>query len=254
MANSSEVQGSIYSNGDITGSGPSTIEGDAYAVGIITSPPLVRGNSFPGASPAPMPTVNYQDWKDAANPNDSDPTNDPITCSPTCEITSSATIGPRKYIGNLIIRESGTIVTMAGPIHVTGNFEIKNSSELKLGDTFGSNGSVLIVDGTITVSNNGKLTPTSANPKGYILAVTTSTSLTAITISNLGATAIFYALDGEARLANQAGVTALVAKKLTLQNQSKLIYEQGLASTQFTSGPGGAWVIKKGTYRFTTPP
>jgi len=75
---------------------------------------------------------------------------------------------------------------MNGPIHVTGNFEIKNSAKLKLDEGFGSNGSVFIVDGKVDVNNNGQFEPTSANPKGYILVVTTLTANPALIVSNLG--------------------------------------------------------------------
>ena len=37
-----------------------------------------------------------------------------------------------------------------------------------------------------------------------------------------------------------------------MANSSRLIYNQGLASANFTVGPGGGWVIKKGTYRVST--
>jgi len=254
MANSSEISGTAYSNANIQGSGPSTIDGDAYAFGNIDSPPFVTGNSYPNSPKSEMPIKNpstfYQYWRDAANINE-----DPITCTPTCSITNSTEIGPQKYVGDLEISSSGTRVTMNGPVYVTGNFTIRNQAELKLNDTFGSTGTILIVDGTVTVRNNGYLKPTTANPKGYILVVTPSTASPAITISNMGASAVFYAQDGEIQLANQAQVSALVAKKLNLGQSAKLIYDSGLASAQFSAiGPGGSWQIKKGTYKFISSP
>lgn len=248
MANSSTITGSVYSNGSISGSGPSSIDGDAYAVGTISNPPSVGGTYNPNSPPSVMPVVDYNFWKTAANIN-----NDAITCAPTCTITSNQNIGPKKYNGNLTLA-NGAIVTMQGPIHVTGNFSISNLSGLNLDNSFGSTGTTLIVDGTVTVQNNGHFNPTNANPKGYILVVSTSTANPAISIANNGASAIFYALDGGARLQNSAQVNALVAKSLTLQNSATLNYDAGLASAQFSSGPGGSWDIKKGTYRYTNSP
>ena len=92
------------------------------------------------------------------------------------------------------------------------------------------------------------------NPKGYIMTVTTTTAANAVNIKNEGANAIFYALEGRAELENNANVTALVAKEILMKNTATLNYDLGLASTQFSGGPGGSWRIKKGTYRFTGNP
>lgn len=248
MANSSTINGSVYSNGSIAGTGPSSINGDAYAVGTISNPPSVAGTYNPNSSPSTMPTVDYNFWKTAANIN-----NDPITCSPTCNINSNQNMGPRKYIGNLSIA-NGAVITVKGPIYVTGNFSIANLSQFNLDNSFGSTGTTLIVDGTVTVQNNGHFNPTNAIPKGYILVISTSTLNPAISIANNGASAIFYALDGGARMQNSAAVSALVAKSLTLLNSATLNYDSGLASGQFSSGPGGSWQIKKGTYHYTSSP
>ena len=259
MNNSATINGSVYSNApddalrSIQGYNSSVITGDAWTVGTISIPdPWVQGNKHENQPSSQMPTIDYQQWKDTAADGGT------IDCGITpalCNLSGSgsANIGPKKYQGNLTISNS-KIVTMQGPVYVTGNFSISNSARLNLDNSFGSNGTVLIVDGTITISNGGLFNPTSANPKGYILATTTSTNNSAMSISNQGATAVFYALEGGAQLTNTAEVSALVAKKLTMSNSSQLNYDSGLASAQFSSGPGGSWQIKKGTYRFTTSP
>ena len=253
MENSSLIGGTnggnVYSNGDITGSGSSKINGDAYAVGSISSPdPEVTGTKHPGASPQPMPIEDpssfYQEWKVAAEAIQ-------ITNCPggTCSYTSGSPSLKGKYGGNLILQNSAQAV-MDGTIWVTGNVTVKNSASLKLNDSFGSNGSVLITDGNVDTDNSGGFIATNANPKGYILIVTTSTATSgAITVKNTGVNAIFYALDGGAIMQNSAQVTALVAKQLNIKNSATLTYDQGLAGAQFSSGPGGSWQIKKGTYR-----
>lgn len=257
MANSSEITGTAYSNGNITGTGPSIIDGDAYAVGTITSPPLVTGSLNPGAKEETMPQVDYDYWKNTASAGGT------IDCNATpseCNISAvTKDIGPKKYQGNVEITGSAQ-VTMNGPVYITGNFSIKNLAQLKLSDSFGSVGTVLIVDGTITVSQNGYFKPTDTTPKGYILAVTTSTANPsgctnpAVSIQNMGAAAIFYALEGKACLQNQTQVSAIVAKSLEMLNSARLRYDWGLASAQFSGKPGGSWQIKKGTYRFTSSP
>jgi len=244
LANSATINGNVYSNGSITGSGSSTIDGDAYAVGTISSPdPLVTGTKNPGAPAQPLPTIDYQFWKDTALAGGTESTN--------CTISADTSIGPKKYACSLFITNNA-VVTLNGPLWITGNFSMsQGGTTLKLNDTFGSNGTAMIVDGTISLTQGGVLEPTSATPKGYILLATTSTLDPAISISQGGATALFYALDSGAELSQTADVVSLISNKLTLKNSAVLNYDTGLASALFTTGPGGAWQIKKGTYRYT---
>ncbi len=253
MANSATINGSVYSNGNITGSGSSVIDGEAWAVGTISSPDptITVPPPHPSASPQPMPALQ-------------DPTIDELkaeaesggvtTCSPACNITETS-IGKQKYIGDLNITRNDVVEMTSGPIYVTGDFTIsQGQTVLKLADSFGSNGSYIIVDGKISQSQGGQIQPTNGNPKGYILLITNSTADDAIKLSQSGTNAIFYALQGGAGLSQSAQVNTLVANKLTMQNSASLTYDSGLTSAQFSSGPGGSWQIKRGSYHFTINP
>lgn len=254
MNNSAKIIGTVYSNQtgvSINGSGTTTIEGDAFAVGTITSPaPLVTGTKYQNQPESQFPQIDYDYWKDKADDGGT------INCASTpdlCDIKTNTSIGPKKYIGKLII-SNGAKVTMDGPLYITEEFNIKNdNSELKLNDSFGSNGTVLITDGFVIVENGAAVLPTSSTPKGYVLVVSTSTDQDqAINIKNAGNNALFYALEGGALIENDdASVTALVAKRLLIKNNAVLTYDLGLADPRFTEGPGGSWQIKKGTYRYT---
>ncbi len=248
MQNSSIINGTVYTLGNITGSGSSIINGDAFAVGTISSPDptILKPPPHPGQSnPPDMPTIDYQYWQDEATAGGV------TNCSGTCTFSSGTpNLGPRKYIGNLTLQNTAAAV-MNGPIYVTGNVTIQNSATLKLNNSFGSSGSVLVTDGKVTTQNSGGFTPTNANPKGYILVVTSSIANDAIKVQNSGVNAIFYALAGGADLANTAQVSALVANKLEMENSASLTYDQGLANANFTSGPGASWLMKKGTYKFS---
>ena len=258
MANSSTIKGNVYTNGNITGSGSTTIEGDAYAVGTISYPdPLVTGTKNPGSSPQNLPSFNYDYWKKGAcldDPNYPTSCQTEVICSPTCTISSDTSIGNKKYNGNLNLTNNA-VVTLNGPIWVTGNFSMsQGGTTLKLNDSFGSNGTVVIVDGTADLTQGGSLVPTNATPKGYIFLVTTSTADPAMSISQSGATALFFALEGTAELTQSAHVVSLTANKLSLKNSVVLEYDNGLASTLFTKGPGASWQLQKGTYKFVANP
>ena len=258
MENSATINGNVYSNAtdaqtspnkSIQGSGSSKITGDAFAVGTISSPdPTVTGIRNTNQPPSEMPIIDLQPYKDAATAGGT------VDCTVTaCVIDSTQDIGPKKYDGKLTIQGTA-IVSMKGPVWVTEDFLIQNSAILQLDTaTFGSSGTVFVVGDDLKTQNSSKINPTTADPPGYILMVSEGTG-TDITIENSGQNAIFYILNGTAELQNQAQVNALVAKKLLIKNSATVNYNSGLASTQFSSGPGAAWVIKKGTYRFANSP
>lgn len=247
MSNSATINGTLYSNKtgvSIQGSGSSKINGDAYAVGTISSPdPLVVGIKYQSQPASEMPSVNYQEWRDLAAAGG--------TTSCPCTLDGGVTnAGPRKYQGDLTI-QNGTTFNVQGPIWITGNLTVQNSqTKVNLDQSFGSNGTVMVVDGKVLVQNSAAFNPTSANPKGHILVVTTTTASDALIISNQGVNAVFYALEGTALLQNSANATALVAKTLNMQNSATLTYDQGLAGGQFSGGPGGSWQVKKGTFKY----
>ena len=252
MANSSTINGTVYSNGDIlagVGSGQS-VNGDAYAVGVIDEEPLgpidVVGITVEGASPQPAPTIDQQPFKDAAESGGT------TICTSTCTINADGNIGPQKYIGNLAITNNSQ-VTLKGPLWITGNFTTsQGNTVLKLDEGFGSQGTGIVVDGNVDLTQGGSLLPTSA--KGYIMVISNSTASDAVQISQAGATAIFYVLQGTGILSQTAHVAALVAYRLQMSQSAVLDYDTGLASVEFTAGPGGSWQIKRGTYKFTASP
>ena len=252
MYQNSEIDGTAYSNGNISrgfGSGQ-VIEGDAWAVGTISNPPDVSGQRHPNASAAPMPDITQQvsDWKTAA-------TNGGTTnCLKSCALSSSQNIGPRKYSGHLILTGNATF-TVKGPIYVTGNLMVNlGSTKVNLDNSFGSNGTGFVVDGTISILNGATINPTSADPKGYIMLVSNSSNNSAVNINNSGAFAILYALIGGAQMSQNTTVNTLISKSLTMSQGSKLDYQEGLASAQFTTCPtcpGASWQPKKGTYYYS---
>ena len=255
MSNSAQINGNLYSNGGIYYGGTGnqmTIDGDAYAViaPIASQIEVTPGhNKYAPESPKDLPTVNYSYWQTEATK-----TNDIVTCSPTCYINTSRNIGPQKYEGNVEI--SGNIVVdVTGPIWITGDFTIGTGNAIvKLDDSFGSHGTVMLVNGKISYEQGGTFNTTNASPPGYILVVTTSTADDAIKIAQAGATAIFYALNGGAQLTQTADVISLVAYKLEMSQTAELTFNTGLASADFTSGPGASWVIIRGTYKQTGSP
>src|SRR3990167_6145145 len=88
MANSSTINGTVYTNGSISkGAGNGQlINGDAYAVGTIDPEIEINGTPNSSAEESVMPIVNYDYWRQKATEGGTESTN--------CTINSSGPIGP----------------------------------------------------------------------------------------------------------------------------------------------------------------
>lgn len=242
MKSNAEVTGNVHSNGNITGASNTQITGDAHAVGTISSPtPQVTGEKKTGVDPIPFTEIDLEYWKSQANEN-----NDPIIGDYT--ISTTGDFGPRKIQGNLTISGNNTKVTVKGPVHVTGNFTMNSNTELILDPAFGSLGTVILVEGQITLNSNVKIWPTTASPKGYILLISTATG-EAIELNSDILGGIFISTQGTTTLNSNVDIVAVTAYKLVLESNASLVYDVGLAGSQFSSGSGGSWEIVKSSYQ-----
>ena len=231
MESNSIVIGDVYSNGDITGSTNSEIQGDAIAVGTISSPdPDVTGTKTEGAESQPLPAVDVDYWKSQANIN-----GDPLIGDQ--EFSDSNTLGPRKIEGSLTIKSNGDI-TLTGPIHVTGDFTMESRTNLFLDESFAASTTVVIVDGLIEFNSNSQVYSTTATPKGYILMLSTSTSTTAIEINSLNPIdCALYAPNGTLFIGSRAKMTSIAGYQIHLASNAEIEYDFGLHRSDFTGGP-----------------
>lgn len=244
MDSNSRINGNVYSNGNIQGDSVSRINGDAAAVGTISSPtPLVTGTKQAGAPSQPFPTFDEQYWKDQANKN-----NDPQIGN--LELSGTKTLGPRKIQGNLTLK-SNTNLTLNGPIWVTGNLQVDSGSQLFINSAFASSGTVVLVEGSIDLDSNTKVWPTNSSPKGYILFVSTkgTGAGNAIQLDSNVTGGVYFAPNGDADLDSSVNIVAITAQGLHLDSNAELNYDLGLASANFSAGPGGGWEISPGTYK-----
>jgi len=240
MHSEATVNGNVYSNGNITGTGSDTIiNGDATAVGTVSSPdPTVTGITTESASSLPMPAFDEQGWKNEANINN-DPINNDVTYS-----SGTNNLGPRKIDGNLSLDNEARLVVQ-GPIHVTGNLNMNSDSILELDDSFGSNGTVIVVDGDITFNSKSKVEATSANPKGYILFVSMSTSSNAIQLnSDAILEAGIYSVNGGIVINSKGDVVSIAGKGVRLNSSAQINFDLGFINYTYSpSGGSGSYDI-----------
>jgi len=271
MGNNSKINGSVYSNGRITGSGSitgaalsattggvtglisgitvglngvgdakantinsSTVAGTKYCQSTNNSP--VCNTTLPDPVPIAMPISdqNILDWKAEAETGGIYSGNFTVT-------DSSASLGPKKITGNLLIDNNANF-TVTGNLWVQGNVTISNNVNVSLSPSYGASEGVLIADGIVSISNNAVFSG-SGTPGSYLMVLSTSSSESAITLGNNAGAVILYAANGTVNLANNAGATAINGNKINLNNNAVISYDMGLINSNFVNGPSGGWSI-----------
>lgn len=227
------------------------VSGDAYYNATNTC--SVGGTTYSGTADSPqqaMPISQAQidEWKSAAENGGTYNGNYTLTNGQT------ATIGPLRINGNLTLNNNVTLY-LTGPIWVNGNITISNNSIIRIDASLGSAGVAIVADsltnpataGLVNIGNNADIVGNN-NPGSYPLVLSTSTSNSAITLSNNTAGAIYYAANGTVQVANNAGAYQLTGYGISLSNNSTITYQSGLANVTFSNGPGGSWAKVDGSY------
>ena len=269
MNNNATINGSVYVNGNITDNNSGKITGTTIAVGTISGENIgqlgsgdawahtVNNSTIAGAlycktgggnnklcntsrvDPSsldfPISDEQVQGWKDEAVAGGTQTGNLNLSGD------DALTLGPKKIVGSITL-SNDAILTVSGMLWVTGNISISNQSLIRLSNSYGTGSGVIVADGTITTNNSASFSG-SGTAGSYIMMLTTSTSSSAIEINNSAGTVILVAPYGNITFNNTASAKEAIAKSITMNNNSVLSYETGLANVNFVSGPSGGWNI-----------
>jgi Tfp pilus assembly protein PilX len=198
------------------------------------------GEPNPQSIPLPISNQEITDWENQATSGGT------IIGDYALSNFAQATIGPKKITGNLTL-SNGAELTLTGPIWVNGKISVSNNAIITLSPSYGNGSEVIVADGIIDVSNDAIFQK--AGPSSYIMMLTTSFSGSAFSIANNADALIAYAANGTVAVANNAQLREVTGWQISLSNNSIITYETGLASVNFTGGPGGSWKIERGTWR-----
>lgn len=237
----------------------STIAGNAYCNTIAgSSTTTCKTLTLQPAQPFPISAADIANFEAAALAGDT------VTCTGgKYELTSDATLGPAKIPCDFTITGTGTgggpVITLGGPIWVTGNIKIKNHVTVRVEPTLVGQSIVMIADkptnrttsSKIEVEGSGLYFTGAPGGSSWIMLISENTGASmgdpneAIELEQ-GAQGdvLLYARLGDILLKNNASVKEVTAYKITLQNSANVIYASGLQNALFTSGPGGTWVIQ----------
>lgn len=271
MGNGTVIEGNIYSNGDIHGSGAgaSTITGTAIAAGnhIIEDVTVSQnasadrfddcavagtatyfsqwtsctgtaqvGSTPPPVASYPLSDAQIMDWKSTAEAGGTQGT-------VTIGNGESMTLGPKKIAGDINFGNNG-VLTLTGTVWVTGSINFGNNDTLQLSSSYGILSGIVIVDGQVTIGNNVVLHGSGTSGSYLMLLDSYTGAGDAITVNNNTTGAILYAPDDFISIGNNLNLREAVGYGLILGNNSTVTYEAGLASSNFSSGPSGGYDVK----------
>ena len=195
----------------------------------------------PAPQALPISDGIIQDWKD-------DATAGGTVNGYSLTNGASGSLGPKMVIGDLSLSNTA-ILTLTGTVYVTGNINLSNGCQVNLEAGYGTNSGILLTDGTVNISNNCAFQ--GAGVGSYVLLLTTrdATGSVSINISNNSNGVIYYAGKSRISFSNNATAKEATAWGIDLSNGATITYESGLADSIFSSGPGGGWTIKPGSWR-----
>ena len=157
------------------------------------------------------------------------------------------------------IKKTGpsTIVTLTGPVWVTGNITMSSGPTLKIDPALGKRSVQIIADNPSDRLNSSKITISnstnfigSGHPSSFIVVVSQNNAAelgfagTAIDVgqSSNGAL-LLYSGHGKVVIGNQIYLKSVSGYHIDIGNNSDITYDTGLSNVLFTGGPGGGYVI-----------
>ena len=204
----------------------------------------------PPAEDLPISYAQIQEWEQAAeNGGIETPT------TGTYYPINESSLGPVKINGDLSFPLYG-VVTITGPVWVTGKIYAQNNATIKLPDGL-TDGYAIIADNPSDQTNSGKIELSNnvitqdSSGGGYLLFISTNKSQNvdnpAILLSNninaVTAQSIIFSLYGLIKVENNAKFKEITGYGIYLANNAEIVYDIGLIHAGFSSGPGAGWSV-----------
>ena len=196
----------------------------------------------PAHADLPLSDGVIQDWKNEAAAGG-------VCGPPTCDasgnltVSGTTTMGPKKITGNMVVTNGSTLI-VNGTLWVVGNITLDNNCTVQLSSGYGSLSGVVLTDNKIVVSNNCTFQG-SGSPESYFMLLSdkNSPSEEIINVDNNSLGVIYYAGKGRIKFSNLATAKEATAYGMNMDNNATITYESGLADVLFTSGPSGGYTI-----------
>lgn len=225
-----------------------TVSGPLYCqTSSFTNKACNTSRSSPPAQPMPLSDNNIEFWKEEAEAGG-------VTSGNVSVGWAGATIGPRRITGNLTINGGGILV-VSGTLWVEGNISLSGGGQVHLASSYGPHSGAIVTDGYVTLAGGSNFAG-SGTAGSYPFVISTSAcpvapncaGNVAISLSGGAGTVALIAQNGTVQINGGSSLKAVTAKQINMSGGATLIYDSGLISDVFSSGPGGSWTVVKGTY------
>ncbi|OGG62035.1 hypothetical protein A3I46_02120 [Candidatus Kaiserbacteria bacterium RIFCSPLOWO2_02_FULL_54_13] len=300
MDNSSSITGNVFSNGPVIGSsendirgdvvsaGPSgwvygihatgsvyahtigkegentTIDKDAYYTTIVDT--TVSGTPYPDSPdqtsvPLPISDSQISEWEAFA---ESGGTITACDAQGNYVVSETMSLGPKKIACNLVVKNTSGILTITGPLWVTGNITTQTTPTIRIDPALGSENVAIIADNPsnragsgIVVIGQSTIFQGSGADDSFVFLISQNNSAetggatVAIDMSQGASALVAYASHGLLTLSQSVGVKEATGYKIALSQSANVVYDTGLPNAMFKSGPGGSWGFIPGTYAIT---
>lgn len=242
-----DAGGDAHYNVQIGSNGQNPVAGTRYTP--VTNQPIVN---------FPISTTTIQEWKDAIiDEGTTIASTDPLCSTGTYTIDTSITIGYLKVECNLDIKKtgSGITVTVDGPVWATGNISFTQGPTIRVDAALGRRSVQFIADNPsnrltssrVEVRNSTQFNG-SGDARSYIMLLSQNESAAlggtqkAIDVSqSANGSVLVYTDRGLVDIGNGIDLREVTGYKINVAQNSEVIYESGLASLLFTSGPGAGY-------------
>lgn len=301
MDNSAKVIGNVFSSGSVIGTSQNYIYGDvisagptglvygihatssvyAHTIGNASESTIVDKNAYYGSTkintsvggtsypnspdqpvvPLPISDEQISDWE-----NDAAAGGTISSCDGNGDytITGSVSLGPKKITCNLIVKSTSGVLTVTGPLWVTGNVTAQTGPTIRIDPSLGSENVAIIADNPADETGSGLIKvgqstifqgSGAANSFVFLISQNRSAELGGSTVAidmGQGASALVaYASHGLVTLTQSVNVKEVTGYKITLSQSASVTYDSGLPNAVFKTGPGGSWSFVPGTYAIT---
>jgi hypothetical protein len=174
----------------------------------------------------------------------------------TCTITSGRSLGPIKVPFDLFIKTSNGVVTITGPVWVTGNITTQTGPTIQMSSSLGSQNAAIIADNPsdqlgssiITLGQSTNFLGSGA-PNSFVFMISqnrsaeTGGATPAITMKQGASALVGYASHGEIDLSQSVNLKELTGYKISLSQSASVTYDTGLPNLLFEAGPSGGYNI-----------
>lgn len=252
---------SVYAHTIGAAGTPTTIDKDAYYVTKTNT--TVSGTSYPNSPDQaevelPISDAQIDEWKAQAAAGGV------IT---TCDgqgdyvVNSNMSLGPIKIECDLVVKSTSATLTVTGPIWVEGNITTQTGPTIRIDPALGNENVAIIADNPTDQTGSGLISvgqstvfqgSGAANSFVFLISQNRSAELggstVAIAMAQGASALVAYAAHGLLTLSQSVSVKEATGYKIALSQSANVVYDTGLPSTVFESGPGGSWGVAAGTY------